>query len=104
MKQVFKVNNVEFLDDTNQQFAGKTGEFDKEALYGEGWFYRLKIEGKLIWFKVEACQFVPPKKLPEMDEQEKKETLALWRVHTSKISPEVAFDRILKGLAQAAFE
>lgn len=104
MKQKFLVNNVEFLDDTNFDFAGKTGEMDKEGQYEEGWFYRLKIEGSLIWFKVEACQFLPPKKLSEMDEQEKRETLALWRVHTSKIAPDVAWKRVLKGLAEAAFE
>lgn len=106
MKQTFKVNNVEFLDDTNIEFAGKTGKLDKEQLFDGEWFYRLDIEGCsfLPWFKVEACQFVPPKKLSEMDEQERKDVLALWRVHAAKIAPDVAWKRILKGLGQAIFE
>lgn len=102
MKQKFTVKHPEFLDEENKAYLGETGELDKEEYFeGEGWHYRLLVCGKLVWFPVEACTFVGEKKYADMTDPEKKELLAKMRVHTSKIRPSVAYERMMKGLNYA---
>lgn len=104
MKKTFLVKHSKFLDDSNIEFLDKIGEFNKEELYEDGWYYQLKIGRRLIWFKVEACEFCMQKEWFDVASKEADEAIYNWRLHTAKINHTVLGERFLKALGKVIFE